>query len=184
MKTIAQQLKIKKFPFEIKDSNGNKIYFEKADGFWGRYEYDDKGNITYFENSYGYWYKSEYDSKGNQIYYETSGGYWSKSEYDSNGNRIYYENANGAFIDKRPKIEFMCGLLANYSKELSEAKTYREKGDVQLKHAKLILDKIKNCSMPDIVGRSEQLICPCCGSDKTYKTDAIHCNRCAVTTAI
>ena len=35
-----------------------------------------------------------------------------------------------------------------------------------------------------VVGRSEQLICPCCGSDKTYKTDAIHCNRCAVTTEI
>jgi hypothetical protein len=27
-------------------------------------------------------------------------------------------------------------------------------------------------------------ICPCCGSNKTYKTDAIHCNRCAVTTEI
>ena len=35
-----------------------------------------------------------------------------------------------------------------------------------------------------VSGRSEQLICPCCGSDKTYKTDAIHCNRCAVTTEI
>lgn len=34
------------------------------------------------------------------------------------------------------------------------------------------------------VEQSEQLICPCCGSDKTYKTDAIHCNRCAVTTEI
>lgn len=44
----------------------------------------------------------------------------------------------------------MCELLANYSKELSEAETYREKGDVQLKHAKLILDKVKNCSIPDI----------------------------------
>ena len=37
---------------------------------------------------------------------------------------------------------------------------------------------------PLVVGRSEQLVCPCCGSDKTYKTDAIHCNRCAVTTEI
>ena len=41
-------------------------------------------------------------------------------------------------------IELMCGLLANYSKELSEAETYREKGDIQLKHTKLILDKVKN----------------------------------------
>ena len=36
----------------------------------------------------------------------------------------------------------------------------------------------------DVVGRSEQLFCPCCGSDRTYKTEAIHCNRCAVTTEI
>ena len=36
----------------------------------------------------------------------------------------------------------------------------------------------------DVVGRSEQFICPCCGSDKTYKTDAYHCNRCAVTTEV
>jgi hypothetical protein len=26
--------------------------------------------------------------------------------------------------------------------------------------------------------------CPCCGSDKTYHTKAIHCTRCAVTTEI
>lgn len=42
--------------------------------------------------------------------------------------------------------KFMCRLLANYSKELSEAQTYREKGDVQLKHANLIIDKVKDCS--------------------------------------
>lgn len=36
----------------------------------------------------------------------------------------------------------------------------------------------------DVAGRSEELICPCCGSDRTYKTEAIHCNRCAVTTEI
>jgi len=51
--TIAQQLKIKEFPFTIKDSNGNEIYWEDSDG---------------------YWIKSEYDSNGNQIYYETSDG--------------------------------------------------------------------------------------------------------------
>ena len=51
--TIAQQLKVKSFPFIIKDSNGNQIYFE---------------------NSNGYWYKREFDSNGNQIYYENSKG--------------------------------------------------------------------------------------------------------------
>jgi len=35
-----------------------------------------------------------------------------------------------------------------------------------------------------VISRSEQFICPCCGSDKTYKTEAYHCNRCAVTTEV
>lgn len=35
-----------------------------------------------------------------------------------------------------------------------------------------------------LVGESEQFICPCCGSDRTYKTEAYHCNRCAVTTEV
>ena len=30
--TIAKQLKIKEFPFEIKDSKGNQIYFEDSYG--------------------------------------------------------------------------------------------------------------------------------------------------------
>ena len=30
--TIAKQLKIKEFPFEIKDSKGNRIYYENSYG--------------------------------------------------------------------------------------------------------------------------------------------------------
>ena len=82
MKTIAQQLNVKDFPFTIRDKNGNQIYFE---------------------NSNGYWYKRERDSNGNKIYYENSTGYWEKSEYDSNGNLIYWENSNGEIRDNRPK---------------------------------------------------------------------------------
>jgi hypothetical protein len=82
MTTIAQQLKIKEFPFEIKDS---------------------KGNIIYYETSSGCWSKAEFDSKGNLIYYENSNGYCSKSEYDSNGKEIYYENSSGYIKDLRPK---------------------------------------------------------------------------------
>jgi len=82
MKTIAQQLGIKEFPFEIKDKNGNKIYWENSDGFWE---------------------KSEYDSNGNEIYCENSYGFWVKREYDSNGNVIYYENSDGKVVDNRPK---------------------------------------------------------------------------------
>jgi uncharacterized membrane protein len=82
MTTIAQQLKIKEFPFQIKDSNGKEIYYESSNGYWS---------------------KAEYDSNGNLIYYESSIGYWSKREYDSNGNLIYCENSNGTIVDKRPK---------------------------------------------------------------------------------
>jgi hypothetical protein len=80
--TIAQQLKIKNFPFIIKDKNGSEIYSEDSDGFW---------------------IKREFDSNGNKIYYENSKGYWIKREFDSNGNRIYVENSEGAIIDNRPK---------------------------------------------------------------------------------
>ena len=82
MKTIAQQLNIKDFPFKIKDNNGNVIYSE---------------------NSNGDWYKREFDSNGNLIYSEYSNKYWSKREYDSNGNVIYYENSDGVIVDNRPK---------------------------------------------------------------------------------
>ena len=47
-----------------------------------------------------------------------------------------------------------------------------------------LIESRKQLALYNVSERSEQLICPCCGSDKTYKTDAIHCNRCAVTTEI
>jgi len=82
MKTIAQQLNVKDFPFEIKDKNGNEIYYEYSDGFW---------------------VKSEYNSNRNKIYSETSDGFWAKREYDSNGKKIYYETSDGDVEDNRPK---------------------------------------------------------------------------------
>ena len=103
MKTIAQQLGIKDFPFEILDKNGKQIYFENSDGYWEKREYDSNGNVIYYETSNGYWVKQEYDSNGNKIYFENSRGYWVKYEYDSNGNKIYYENSYGVVIDNRPK---------------------------------------------------------------------------------
>lgn len=101
--TIAQQLKIKDFPFIIKDKNGNTLYYENSYGFWIKREYDSFGNEIYHENSDGFWRKREYDSNGNRIYYEDSLGYWSKCEYDSNGNEIYRENSHGYIEDNRPK---------------------------------------------------------------------------------
>ncbi len=85
MKTIAEQIKWDfeaNGTLEIKDKNGNLIYWEDSDG---------------------YWWKWEHDSQGNKIYYETSYEYWDKQEYDSKGKRIYYENSNGEIIDNRPK---------------------------------------------------------------------------------
>jgi hypothetical protein len=82
MKTIAQQLNVKEFPFQIKDK---------------------RGNLIYSENSSGYWVKWEYDENGNEIYFEDSSGFWRKSEWDENINRIYYENSNGYIMDNRAK---------------------------------------------------------------------------------
>ena len=82
--TIAQQLKIKKFPFSIKDSNGNEIYCENLDGFW---------------------IKREYDSNSNRTRFETSTGYWSICEYDEEDREIYWENSFGEIHDNRPKTE-------------------------------------------------------------------------------
>ena len=82
MKTIAEQLNVKDFPFRIKDKNGNTIYCELSDGCT---------------------YKYEYDSEGRERYFQSSEGYWEKSEYDSDGNQIYYEDSDGVTIDNRPK---------------------------------------------------------------------------------
>jgi hypothetical protein len=81
--TIAQQLKVKEFPFEIKDSKGNVIYHEKSFGYWERREYDVNSNISYSESSHG----------------------WTKYEHDANGNEIYYESSLGVVMDNRPKID-------------------------------------------------------------------------------
>ena len=81
-KTIAQQLNVTEFPFEIKDKSGKQIYWEDSNGYWS---------------------KSEYDEYSNEIYLETNTGYWSKSEYDEYSNEIYFENSNGTIRDRRPK---------------------------------------------------------------------------------
>ena len=101
--TIAQFLKIKDFPFTIKNENGNEIYYETSYGYWHRYEYNSNGNQIYYEDSTGYWGKNQYDSDGNIIYHENSKGVWCKRECDSDGKEIYFENSNGFIRDNRPK---------------------------------------------------------------------------------
>jgi len=82
MKTIAQQLNITDFPFEIKDKNGHLIYCEYSDNTWWR---------------------REYDSDGRERFYEDSDGHWWRNEYDLDGKIRYYENSDGIIIDNRPK---------------------------------------------------------------------------------
>jgi len=98
--TIAQQLKIKKFPFIIEDSNGTQIYFE---------------------NSYGTWIRREKDEKGNQTFAENSDGYWCKREFDSNGNEIYYEDSDGTIIDNRPKVSEVHITMADIKDSIYKA---------------------------------------------------------------
>ena len=130
-KTIAQQLKIKKFPFEIKDDNGNKIYHEDSNGYWWKKEYDDANNLVYCECSDGCWCKKEFDAEGNEVYYEGSDGYWEKREFDDNGNQIYCEDSDGYISDKRPKSKAMAKveqarkLLQQAEKELKEVHSER-----------------------------------------------------------
>jgi hypothetical protein len=80
--TIAQLLKVKEFPFVIRDSKSNRIYWE---------------------NSVGLWYKYEFDSKNNETRWESSSGYWENREYDSNGRCVYWESSDGVIMDARPK---------------------------------------------------------------------------------
>jgi len=104
--TIAQQLKIKDFPFVIKDKDGNIIYHEDYDGgYWCKREYDARGNWIRYETSNSYWIKREYDARGNLIRHEDSNHYWYKNEYDANGNRIRYEDSDGKIMDNRPKTD-------------------------------------------------------------------------------
>jgi hypothetical protein len=56
MKTIAQQIKWDfktNGELEIRDKNGNPIYYEYSNGFWVKREYDSKGNLIYHEDSIG-----------------------------------------------------------------------------------------------------------------------------------
>ena len=73
--TIAQQLQVKDFPFEIKDKDGNTIYYENSDGDWSKHEYDSNNREIRFENCHGVWIKKEYDSNGKVIYRENSSGF-------------------------------------------------------------------------------------------------------------
>jgi len=122
--TIAQQLGIKKFPFEIKNSRNQRIYLEDGKGFWLRREFDVQGNEIYYEDSNECWAKIEHDARGNEIRYEDSNKYWAKWEYDAQDNRIYFEDSLGIIEDKRPpKTEIsMDEIAAKFGIPVSQLK--------------------------------------------------------------
>jgi len=101
MKTIAQQLKVKEFPFRIQDSKGKEIYLENSDGTW---------------------IKREYDPRGNEIYSEYYDGYWAKHEYDSNDRIIYYENSTGYIEDNRSVELTLDEIAAKFNIPVSQLK--------------------------------------------------------------
>ena len=102
-KTIAQQLNITKFPFNIKDEKDNVVYYEDSEGYWSKSKYDTNGLEVYYENSEGYWSKSKYDTNGLEVYYENSNSFWAKYQYDEKGNQVYFETSKGYIVDNRPK---------------------------------------------------------------------------------
>jgi len=105
MTTIAKQLKIDYFPFEIYDKFGWLIYYEEEDGRWVRYENNDLGFPVYAEESSGYYIKTEYNPLGLINYWENSEGVWSKWEYDEDGLVIYKETStDGVLIDAKNNI--------------------------------------------------------------------------------
>lgn len=63
-------------------------------------------------------------------------------------------------------------------KDMTGASFISEKYFDNLKQCQLVPIKIM---IPDPTKLTK---CPCCGSEKTYLTEAIHCNHCAVTTEI
>jgi hypothetical protein len=52
--TIAQQLNITEFPFDIKNEEGRLIYTELSNGYWCKWEYEKDGKLIYTEDSDGY----------------------------------------------------------------------------------------------------------------------------------
>ena len=102
-KTIAQELGVTDFPFEITDKRGNTIYMEDKNGYWARWEHDSEGREIYFEDSDSFWRKSKRDDNVNRTYYKCSDGFWQAWETDEAGEVIYSEDSNGQIIDNRPK---------------------------------------------------------------------------------
>ena len=116
MPSIAQQLKINKFPFEIKNSEDQLVYIEQEDGYWERYEYDDFENRIYMENSNDYWEILKIDFTRKESFFHTSDGYRAKKLFNDAGVVISEENSETHNLLKveqnlgLAKVNFSCGI--------------------------------------------------------------------------
>ena len=157
MKTIAEQLNIKEFPFKINDRDGRLLYFEYNSGQWSRYEYDSDGNMIYLIDSHNY---------------------WERREYDSNSNERYYENSNGVVFDKRPKETIKSTWsIRDCFKELRMSKeNHLGLGDITLTVAQQ--DEI--CDLVEsLIEKNKELVCTNCGCPDPKKTyDGYWCKYC------
>lgn len=88
----------------VYNNQGEPKYYERKDGYWENFEYDDKGNLIYTHDTDDRWDKYEYDDQGNLIYWETYHDYWEKYEYDDKGNLTHKENSSGSDFIAGPGI--------------------------------------------------------------------------------
>ena len=100
METIAQKLRIKKFPFIIHNEDGKELYYEDSEGYWFKREYDSENRLTYYQDSCGSWQKKERNPSGQISCYEDSSGYWYKKEFDANNQTIYFEDSSGHSVEQ------------------------------------------------------------------------------------
>ncbi len=103
-KTIAEQLGVTSFPFEIKE-NGRVVYFENRARYWVKYQYDKNGNEIRRECSDFYVGVTTFNKNNQLTSFEDTKGYWQKREYDKNGIQNYYANSHGVVDDNRKPIE-------------------------------------------------------------------------------
>ena len=94
MKTIAELLNIKDFPFIIKDKNDNVIYNENAMYDWEKAEYNSAGQKTYSEDSEGTWAVNKYNEAGQKTYFENSDGDWVVIKYNKAGEKVSSESSD------------------------------------------------------------------------------------------
>jgi hypothetical protein len=131
---------------EIKDKDGNQVYYEYPNRVWERREYDSQGNLIYQETSNGIWWKREYDPQGNEmIYYENSQGYISDNRPKT------CENKEVEIDGVKYKLTKICPIQEETGENSSEFMNEEEKEEHQYQEA------LNNSRFNEIETRLEEL---------------------------